>query len=68
MIVSKLSESQRLTQKLLKTKRPEEIALALRISVNTVYRWARGVTPQPGHYAALRDLAKLLAPRRKTAA
>jgi transcriptional regulator with XRE-family HTH domain len=51
-------ESQRITQRLLKTKRPEEVALALRVSVNTIYRWARGVTPQPGHFTALRDYAK----------
>ena len=34
----------------------EEIAFNLRVSLNSIIRWRRGVTPQPGHMANLRDL------------
>ncbi len=34
----------------------EEIAFRLRVSLNSIIRWRRGVTPQPGHMADLRDL------------
>jgi len=52
------TEAQRLVRRLLKGKRPEELAIELRVSVNTIYRWRRGVTPQPGHLDFMRDLAR----------
>ncbi len=47
-----------LVEALLKGMRAEEVAMRLRVSVNTVFRWRRGVVPQPGHMAALRELAE----------
>jgi transcriptional regulator with XRE-family HTH domain len=36
----------------------EEIAFKLRVSLNSIVRWRKGVVPHPGHMTSLRDLAK----------
>lgn len=51
------SEAQRLTARLARWgMKPEEMAFRLRVSLNSVIRWRRGVTPHPGHLDTLRDL------------
>ncbi len=51
------TEAERLVAYLLKDMRAEEIAVKLRVSLNSVLRWKRGVSPQPGHLTGLRELA-----------
>lgn len=51
------TEAQKLTGRLVKLgMKYEEIAFKLRVSLNSVIRWRRGVTPHPGHLMALKDL------------
>lgn len=51
------TEGAKLVAGLLATMKPEIIALKLRVSLATVYRWKRGITPQPGHMEDLKNLA-----------
>lgn len=56
--VIKKQPAARLVERLLKRgMTPEEIAFKLRVSLNSVVRWKKGVRPHPGHMASLRDLA-----------
>lgn len=52
------TEAQKLTETLIDRfgLQPEEVAYRLRVSLNSVMRWRRGVQPQPGHLSSLRDL------------
>jgi transcriptional regulator with XRE-family HTH domain len=51
------SEAEKLVEKLFsRGMTQEEIAFRLRVSLNSIIRWRKGVTPQPGHFTALRDL------------
>lgn len=51
------TEAQKLVGKLLKGGlKYEEIAFRLRVSLNSVIRWKRGVTPHPGHLTSLKEL------------
>lgn len=51
------TEARKLVDRLVKAGLSyEEIAFNLRVSLNSIIRWRRGVTPQPGHMANLRDL------------
>lgn len=56
-------EGAKLVQGLLGSMKPEIIALKLRVSLATVYRWKRGITPQPSH---MEDLRALAASRKRT--
>jgi transposase len=52
------TEAQKLVGRLLKLGlKYEEIAFRLRVSLNSVIRWKRGVTPHPGHLTSLKELA-----------
>lgn len=57
-MMSKQTEAQRLVEMLVERwgLQAEGVAYRLRVSLNTVMRWRRGVQPQPGHLANLRDL------------
>lgn len=63
------TEAQKLTTKLAHWGlKYEEVAFKLRVSLNSIIRWRRGVTPHPGHLASLRDLVATEKKRRKSAA
>lgn len=63
------TEAQKLTGKLTRWgMKYEEIAFRLRVSLNSIIRWRRGVTPHPGHLTSLKDLVAVEQKRRKTAA
>lgn len=57
------TEAQRLTTKLMDWGlKYEEIAFKLKVSLNSIIRWRRGVNPQPGH---LKDLQALVTSEQK---
>lgn len=71
MVTKTKSEAEKLVDRLMRSMTQEEIAFRLRVSLNSIIRWRKGVTPQPGHFQALRDLVASTVgtpKKRKTAA
>jgi hypothetical protein len=61
-------EAQRLTERLIKWGFGyEEIAYRVRVSVNSIIRWRKGMIPQPGHLTALREFYESVKNKKKNA-